>query len=928
MATVPSAQDPVLRFGVFELDTQTSELRKSGKTIRLRPQAAKVLAVLASRADRLVTREELKDQIWGQDTFVDFEHGLNLCIQQIRAVLDDDADIPRYIETLPRRGYRFIAPVQDSNRGQAFSRYRITGKIDEGGMGEVYLAQDTRLGREVAVKVLPPGALQDESARNRFRREAEILSKLSHPNIATVYDFETQQGEDRLVMEYVRGVTLSDKLAVGPLPEKEVLFLGLQLAEGIAAAHDRGVIHRDLKPGNLRVTTEGWLKILDFGLAKEALGGGRGFSTETVTDTASVKGTVRYMAPEQLLAQNIDARTDIYAVGCILYEMATGQAPFNNPLGTVLVEAILHEPPRPPRQLNSVISGRLEEIILKCLQKEPANRYQSARELAVDVRRAAPAAKTMGIPVAPRRFTRRRMTLAAASFLVIAGIAFALVNPGEWRTRLFAGSPKPVRSIAVLPLLNLTGDAAQEYFADGMTEALTTNLARMENLQVISRYSTMQYKPPKKPLPEIAKELHADVIVEGSVQRSGDRVRVTAQLIRASTDKHVWAETYEREFRDILALQDDVASSIAKQIQVKLGGPEPIVIAKARPISPEAYETYLKANSYLDQFDLQKSIDYYNQAIKLAPDYAPAYAHMARSYFFLGFFSAIPPRQAWGKVKEAGLLATTKDDQLPEGHGALALAKLHYDWDFAGAEQEFKRALQLNPSSADTLHDFSHYLMAMGRMDESAAESRRAVDLDPVDDGLTDCLCWHRYAAHQYDSSIQLALEILKRQPDDAWEHVILGWDYEQKGMTEQAVAEFKKAVDSAGKDSPMSTFILGGLGHAYALAGNRKDAQGVLQTLLTRAKQSYASPMDIALVYTALGDKEAAFVWLDKAVADHSTWLVYSKWEPRLDPLRSDSRFQDILRRVGLPLESRMIPAIPPGQALLAGSKSSALSR
>jgi len=505
--------------------------------------------------------------------------------------------------------------------------------------------------------------------------------------------------------------------------------------------------------------------------------------------------------------------------------------------------------------------------------------------------------------LAPHAKARFSGKLIATLSLAVAAALLLWFDAGNLRTRIVARArPLEIHSIAVLPLLNLTGDASQDYFADGMTEALTTDLARMETLQVLSRYSTMQYKQPKKPLSEIAKELHADAIVEGSVQRSGNRVRVTAQLIRAATDKHLWAETYERDSHDVLALQDDVASAIARQIQSKLGGPEPLPLAKSQPINSEAYEIYLKANSYLDQFDLQKSIDYYSQAIKLAPDFAPAYAHMARAYFFLGFFSAIPPHQAWGKVKEAALLATSKDDRLPEGHETLALAKLHYDWDFTGAEQEFKRAVQLNPNSADTLHDFAHYLMAMGRMDESAATSRRAVDLDPVDDGLTDCLCWHRFAARQYDSSIQLALEVLKRQPSDTWEQVILGWDYEQKGMTDQAVAEFKSATESAGKDSPMYTFVLAGLGHAYATAGKKNDAQGVLQALLARATQSYASPFDIALVYTALGDKDAAFSWLDKAVADRSTWLVYSKWEPRLDPLRSDPRFKDVLRRIGLP--------------------------
>jgi TolB-like protein/DNA-binding winged helix-turn-helix (wHTH) protein/Flp pilus assembly protein TadD len=628
VSTAPSPGDGVLHFGVFELDLHSGELCKSGHKTALRPQAVKILALLISRPAQLVTREELKDEIWGPDTFVDFEHGLNLCIRQIRAALGDDANTPRFIETLPRRGYRFIAPVEANSKSAATSAL-----------------------------VAP--------SRSRF--------------------------------------------AWWPA----VAFLGL---------------------------------------------------------------------------------------------------------------------------------------------------------------------------------------------LLIIGIALAIANPHEFRESLFGASVHPVRTIAVLPLLNLSGDANQDYFSDGITEALTTALARMETVQVISRSSTMQYKATKKPLPAIARELHADTIVEGSVQRSGNRVRVTAQLINAATDRHLWAETYERDSRDILALQDDVASAIATQIERKLGGPQPLPLAKAQTISPEAYETYLKANYYLDQFDLQKSIDYYNQAIKLDPNYAPAYAHMARSYFFLGFFSAIPPQQAWGKVKEAALLAIAKDDRLPEGHGALALAKLHYDWDFTGAEQEFKRALQLNPSDADIRHDYAHYLMAVGRMDESAAESRRAVDLDPVDDGLTDCLCWHSFAARQYDTSIRLALDLLRKQPNDPWELAILGWDYEQKGEPEQAVAEFKKAVDIAGKDSPMSGFLFAGLGHAYALSGRRSDAEQILRSLLERTRQSYVSPFDIALIYSALGEKGTAFAWMTKAVAERSTWLVYSKWEPRLNPLRSDPRFQDLLRRIGLP--------------------------
>jgi TolB-like protein/DNA-binding winged helix-turn-helix (wHTH) protein/Flp pilus assembly protein TadD len=493
--------------------------------------------------------------------------------------------------------------------------------------------------------------------------------------------------------------------------------------------------------------------------------------------------------------------------------------------------------------------------------------------------------------------TRWRIALVAAVLAATAVVLLVWLDPGEWRARLFGGPARPVRTIAVLPLLNLSGDTAQDYLADGMTEALTTDLARMESLQVISRTSAIQYKATKKSLPVIARELNADAVVEGSVQRSGNRVRVTAQLVRASDDRHLWANTYERDFPDVLALQDEVASAIAKQVESRLGGPKPAPPPKVQAVNIEAYENYLRANYYFDNFDLQKSIDYYRQAIKLDPNYAPAYAHMAEAYSFLAFFGAVSPSEGWGKVKEAASLAVQKDERLPEGHGALALAKLHYDWDFAGAEQEFKRALELNPSDADVRHEHAHYLMAMGRLAESEAESTRAVELDPVGDGLNSCLCWHSFAARDYDEAVRLAAKFLKSEPDDPWERTILGWTYEQKRMPEQAVAEFKRAVEAT-KGDP---FFLAPLGHAYALAGNRREAEKILQTLNDRAKKSYVSPFDLALVYTALGEKDKAFALLDKAAAEHSTFLVYSKWEPRLDPLRSDPRFQDLLKRIGL---------------------------
>jgi len=832
------------------------------------------------------------------------------------------------------------------------SHYRIVSKIGAGGMGEVYLAQDTKLDRKVALKILPADVAANQDRMRRFIQEAKAAAALNHPNIAHMYEIGESEGTNFIAMEFIDGVTLREKIHRERTELRKLLRYLQHAAEGLAKAHAAGIVHRDLKPDNIMITRDGHAKILDFGLAKlieprltEAVEGeDSGDAATAIMQQPStpglIMGTVGYMSPEQAQgkAKEIDQRSDIFSFGCILFEAATGKKPFEGDSIVKSLHSLIYEPAPQIKDLNPSAPVELQRIVRRCLEKDADDRYQAIKEVAIELkhlRRELETGADVDTTVSPPTTTERALStdsgstseptatrsasippaLSSAEYvvrglkqhkLVAAIVLVGLIGAvGLFAYYLRGRNPDgAIDSIAVLPFENKSNAADTDYLSDGLAESLIYRLSQLPHLKVSPTSSVMRYKGKETDVKTIASELGVSAVMTGRIAQRGDNLTISVELVDVRNNKLLWGEHYERKMAELLATQREIATEIAQKLRLRISGNNEQGLTKHYTENNEAYQLYLKGRFYWNkrtEEGMQKSLEYFQQAIERDPNFALAYSGLADAYDLLAAPDAaggMPANEAMPKAKAAALKALEIDDALAEPHVSLAHVKYYYQRDWVGAEREYKRAIELNPNYPTAHQWYAVYLMSAGRFDEALAENRRAQELEPLSLPINMTLGWVLLNARQYDQSIEQLRKTLEMDPNFILTHHRLGLVYEQTGKYDEAIAEFRQVRNlSAGK--PLGVALLA---HAYALSGNRAEAQKTLAELQKISGQHYVSPASIAIIYAALGDKDQAFAWLEKADKERDGLLARLRVDPRFDSLRSDPRFADLARRIDIP--------------------------
>jgi serine/threonine protein kinase/Tfp pilus assembly protein PilF len=828
--------------------------------------------------------------------------------------------------------------------GTKLGRYQIRSKIGEGGMGEVYLALDTELGRTVAIKILPEALASNQRRLQRFIQEARAASALNHPHILTIYEIGTTGATHFIATEFIDGETLRQHISKG-MKLAEILEIAIQAGSALAAAHEASIIHRDIKPENIMVRRDGYIKLLDFGLAKltEPSIVDSEAPTRAIVDTheGTVMGTANYMSPEQAQGTKVDARTDLWSLGAVLYEMVTEQVPFAGQTPTETISLILQKEPAPLTRYTHEVPAELDRIVTKALTKDREARYQTAKDLLIDLRnlkrklevdaeidRTVPpefrtAGSTSGGPgtaatasgaaaataqprAAPGASSAEYILSGIKQHKLAAAIALLVLVIGAVGLSFYLharNTEVAIESIAVLPFVNQNNDPNTDYLSDGVTESIINSLTQLPNLKVIARSSVFRYKGKATDPLMVGKELGVRAIVTGRIMQRGDNLTISTELVDVRDNKQLWGEQYNRTVSDLLAVQRDIAGEVSSNLRLRLSGADANRLSKQYTENAEAYRLYLKGRFFLNkrtEEDVRKAIDYFQQVIAMDPNNALALTGLADAYSHLVFpLGSVAPRDAMPMAREAATHALAIDMAQGEAHASLAYEVFFYEWNWPESEREFKRAIELNPNSADAHHWYSHYLMAHHRIDESLAESKRALELSPIDLIVNIHLGWHYLYARQYDQALEQLNRVVEMDRNFAQTYTWLGLVYEQQKKYPEAIAAFQKAIVLFPGGS---TQAKGQLGHAFAVSGKKNEALKMIAELADTARHTYVSPYQVAAIYAGLGDKDQAFAWLEKAYADRSEWLVNLSNDQRFDDLRSDLRFANLARRVGLP--------------------------